>query len=177
MQIDGVGSYLVIRDSKVTIGPVSASLRPHIGLVADPALPIITVERLDDDYFLQTNSGEQELLSNDDQLALGPRCRMKFRLPSAASTTAILQLSGARLPRADVRQIVLLDREIIVGPGSAAHIRCDELTEPIILYVQNGCLRCRTKFATDFEEIPMDRPVEIGPLSFTLTGDSIKGSD
>jgi hypothetical protein len=177
IHIDGVGSYLVVRDSRVSIGPISSPQRPLVGLIADAGLPVIHIERMDDDYFLRSDdSREQKLLSDGDQLAVGPRCRFKFRLPNAASTSAVLQLSGARLPRGDIRQVILMNRELIIGPGANAHVQCSELDQQIILYIQNGGLRCRSNWPVDFDEIPMDRPVQIGPLSFTITGDQLQGS-
>lgn len=177
IQIDGVGSFLVVRDSRVSIGPISSAQRPIIGLIADAGLPVIHIERMDDDYFLRSDdSREQKLLSDGDQLAVGPRCRFKFRLPNAASTSAVLQLGGARLTRGDIRQVILMNRELIIGPGANAHIQCSELDQQIIVYIQNGGLRCRSAWPVDFDEIPMDRPVQIGPLSFTITGDPLQGS-
>ncbi|MHC4646223.1 MAG: hypothetical protein ACYTBJ_12030, partial [Planctomycetota bacterium] len=54
LQVDGVGSFLVLRDESVTVGPISSSLRPALALVADPHLPVATIERSDEDYFVRS---------------------------------------------------------------------------------------------------------------------------
>lgn len=185
LQVDGVGSFLVLRNKTVTIGPVSSSQLPDVGLMADPNLPVATIERVDEDYFIRAEvpigindkATTSKLLANGDRIALAPRCRLKFFVPNAASTSAVLVLSGAKLPRADVRQAILLDREMILGPGPLAHIRADQLSDAVTLFVQDGRLRCRArspvtadKRALDTSDgIPMDVPVRIGSVSLVLT--------
>jgi len=56
MQVDGVGSFLVFREPRITIGPISSSAHPDLGLIADPNLPVVTIERMDGDYFLRSQT-------------------------------------------------------------------------------------------------------------------------
>ena len=184
-QIDGVGSFLVFRDSRITVGPVSSSTRPMLGLIADPNTPVITIERVDGDYFVRSQtpiqvngqSVSESLLKDGDRVALSPRCRIRFHLPNPASTTAMLTISGARLSRPDIRQLVLMDRDILVGPYANNHIRTDQLREPVALFAQNGRLLCRAKESIlvdgrSFDPsvgLAMDKRVEIGALSMVVT--------
>ncbi len=101
-----------------------------MGLLADANVPIATIDRQEDEYFIRGSAvavndraGSGKLLSSGDRITLSPRCRLSFALPSAASTTAILDLTGARYARSDVRRIILLDRDIILGPSTATHVR------------------------------------------------------
>lgn len=185
LQIDGVGSFLVLRDAQVTVGPMSSSARPAVGLTADPNLPVIEIERTDDDYFLR--SGEtvrvndarvtEKLLADGDKIALSNRCRMKFHIPNAASTTAVLDLSGARLGRADIRRVVLMDREILIGPASNNHIYTGLTDETVTLFARNGSLFCRAKGALSVEGKSFDshtalrggRQIRVGGISLVLT--------
>jgi len=185
LQLDGADSSLVFRNDRVTIGPISSSQCPQLGLLADPNLPAVTIERTEGDYFLRcatpvTVNGRSvtgRLLADGDKIALSPRCRMRFRLPNAASGSAVLELSTARLPQADVRRVVLLDREMIVGPGAAAHIRADHLPHRAVLHLRDGRLLCRTKSALTIDDRPLDAtegiplatPVRIGPLGLVVT--------
>src|SRR5207244_2143048 len=99
-------------------------------------LPVVTIERVEEDYFLtaekpvQVNGApvRRKLLAGGDQIALSPRCRIKFELPHPASTSAVLTLSGARLPSSDARRVILLDRAMVLGPGANAHMRADGLS-------------------------------------------------
>ena len=185
IQVDGVGSYLVLRNSFVTVGPVSSSQKPDIGVIAEPNLPVVGIERTDGDYFLRSNEAiqmkdqtvKEKLLANGDRIGLSPRCRMRFEISNAASSTAVLTLSSGRFPRADIRQVILLDREIIVGPGTTAHIRVDQADETTALYLQDGRLYCRSREVVKANHrtleresaMPMDTPIQIGEISFVIT--------
>ena len=184
MQMDGIGSYLVFRDSHVTIGPISSSRRPTLGLMAEPSLPVVTIDRIDGDYFVRGEKAIQvngqavteKLLTDGDAIALSPRCRLRFRRPNPASTTAILMLSGARLGRPDIRQIILMDRDILVGPYTNNHVQTEHLEKTITFFCQNGRLLCRAGEPVSVGERPMqpekgltvDRPIRIGKLSMVL---------
>ncbi|HQA45200.1 MAG TPA: FHA domain-containing protein [Phycisphaerae bacterium] len=184
-QVDGVGSFLVLRDRRVTIGAAGSSRRPEINLLAEPGLPTAVIERTDEDYFLSCEAGvcvndsrvTRKLLANGDRIALSPRVRIHFLLPNAASTSAVLRLSGTRLPSCDARQVILLDREMILGPGPAAHIRADQLLEQAIFQVRDGRLLCRSKEQILVNDHPVDRNaglppgarVRIGAVSLVVT--------
>ena len=186
MQIDGVGSFLVFRDAYVTVGPISSSARPMLGLMADPNLPAITIERMDGDYFVRSDkpvdvngqSVGEAMLRDGDRISLSPRCVIRFHLPNPASTTALLTISGGRLPRPDIRQVVLMDRDILVGPYANNHIRTDQLKDVVALFAQNGRLLCRAKDSILVDGRGFDpgvglavgKPIEIGRLSMVVAG-------
>ncbi|MEJ2703963.1 MAG: hypothetical protein P8Z79_16115 [Sedimentisphaerales bacterium] len=185
LQMDGIGSFMVLRDGRVTVGPVSSSARPTVGLMADPNLPIATIERTDDDYFIRSSSPirvndiatSNKLLVNGDRISLSPRCGMKFSLPNPASTTATLTLSSARVGRADVRKIILMDRDILIGPNAGSHILVESLEETVALFVQNERLLCRSRQGILVDDkpvgstagLPIEKQVRIGRLSLVLT--------
>jgi hypothetical protein len=185
LQIDGVGSFYVVRDSSITVGPVSSSARPTVGLMVDPNLPAITIERSEDDYFIKSSSPVRvndvattnKLLTDADRISLSSRCGMKFNIPNPASTTATLSLPAARLGRADVRRIILMDRDILIGPTEGSHILADSLDETVALFAQNGRLQCKAKdkILVDDKQVgstvglPFDKQVRIGQISLFLT--------
>jgi hypothetical protein len=185
LQIDGVGSFFVLRDGRITVGPVSSSARPTVGLMADPNLPVATIDRAEDDYFIRSSrpvrvndaTTTDKLLVDGDRIALSPRCRMKFGIPNPASTTATLSLSSARLGRADVRRIILMDRDILIGPSAGNHIVSELLDETIALFAQNEQLLCKTKERILVDDkpvspragLPIGRQIRIGQISLVLT--------
>jgi len=188
LHVDGVGSFLVIDRDSVVIGPVSSNETPDVALLAGGDVPPVTISRADGDYMLRSRQPVQvndratagRMLSGGERIALGPRCRFTFRRPSAASGTAVLDLGGARLPRGDVRQVILLDREILIGPGSGAHVRCDALAQAMVLQSGggNGRLLLRSAEAVQVDgRAAVSKPVEIapgahvcaGPVSFVIT--------
>jgi hypothetical protein len=184
IQVDGAGSVMVVRQPSVTIGPISSSRVPDVALIAEPNAPLITIERADEDYFLRgavfainDKPASDKLLASGDRIALTPRCRIGFLLPSAASTSAAIDLIGARFPRADVRRVILLDRDLVIGPGAGSHVRCDTTPEPIVLHVRDHRLFCRASAEVEVEGRPMDRllgiplgaHVRVGLVSFVVT--------
>ncbi len=185
VQVDGCGAAYVTSSQTVTVGPVSSPNRPDVGLVADPGAPTVTLRREEDDYFLHCERDvkvngkpiRQCLLNNGDKIELGPRCLVKFRIPHASSTTAILDLSGARMVRGDVKRVVLMDKQLVIGAGPACQVRADAAEEPIILTASHGALVCRSKQpvtaggeACDASQgVPMESPVCIGPVTFRIT--------
>ena len=185
LQVDGVGSFLVVRGPRVSMGPVSAGQSVDLALMADAAAPVVTLERTEEDYFLRSGmpitvnekATKGKLLRSGDKIAISPRCRMSFRIPSWKSTTAVLDLHSARLPRADVRTVVLMDREVIIGGGSASHVRVDELNIPAMLVVRDGNIFCQSKLGVTIDgaaadgdtAIPLGKQVQVGGVSFVIT--------
>lgn len=184
LQIDGVGSYLVICETPATIGPISSSQRPLVGLMAQPSLPVAEIDRVEGDYFIRSkepltvneNPITDKLLQDGDKISLSMRCRMKFNVPNAASATAVISLASARLPNADTRNIILMDREILIGPGIKNHIRATQMKDQVVLFKQNGKLLCRTDQNIEVGEkrydsrkgLTINKPITIGKMSLVL---------
>ncbi|MGD0461188.1 MAG: hypothetical protein ABSB74_01750 [Tepidisphaeraceae bacterium] len=185
LHVDGVGSYQVLPGPTVSIGPRSSARVLDLPLMIDASAPTITLSRSDEDYFLNADRPATvnevpcvtRLLNSGDRIGLGTRCRLTFRRPSAASGTAVLDISGARLPAAAIRQVILLDREIVIGPGGSAHIRADELPAPVVLMRSDEGLACRSAAEIVIDGQPMGKAanlptganISIGSLRFVLS--------
>jgi hypothetical protein len=186
IQIDGAGTFYVLRAPLVTMGPVSSSRLPDVGLIAEPGAPVVSIERSEDDYFIRATSAiavndrptNSKLLTRGDRIAISPRCRLTFNLPNPASTSATVDLAGGRFPRGDVRRVILLDRDLIIGPGNGAHVRADHLTGNVMLVVRDGRLLVQSDAHVTVDGKPMDRLSGIplgghvdvgGTLSFVIT--------
>jgi hypothetical protein len=184
LRVEAAGTFLVVRPAVVTIGPVSGSYRPTVGLLAGPTIPIITIERVDEDYFVRGEGCvpvndrpvRNQLLHHEDRIGVGPRGRIKFRRPYPASTSAILEFSGLRFPCSDLKAVILMDRELVIGPESTCHIRKEDLRENVVLFFRNGGLACRTGLEVFVDGRPMAKSgeltpearVKIGALAFTM---------
>jgi hypothetical protein len=183
LQIDGVGSFLIFLSASVSVGPITSPKRPSLGLLADPNLPTVKICRCEDDYFVSGPKPAQEgqatgrLLVDGDRISLSDRCYLKFHMPNRASTTAVLTLVGVRLPRCDVQSILLADRDILIGPTKAHHIRAVLLDRTVVLLVREGRLWTMSQptllkqgpLADQASPLDLDRPVRVGPLSFVVT--------
>jgi hypothetical protein len=185
IQVDGAGSYLVLGKDRVRVGAVSSSDPVDCGLITEPGLPPANIDRTDDDYFIRCSGPmlindkpcNGKLLVSGDRVSLSPRCRFTFQVPNAASTTAVLDLNGARYPRSDVRRVILLDRDIVLGPGHATHIRCEHVPECLVLTWRGGKLHADgqsvqvdgDRFLPPGDGIPVGMPVRVGNISFVVT--------
>jgi hypothetical protein len=115
------------------------------------------------------------LLAAGDRVALSPRCRFTFSLPHPASTTAVLDLDGARYPRSDVRRVILLDRDLILGPTGASHVRVNGLNQPVVLNCRSGTLRTSVEAVANGRPVPREEglplgvPVSAGGVSFVIS--------
>ena len=183
--VEGVGTYLLLRSERITIGRAGSSATPDIALPADLEGAHAQILRVDHDYFLvprgpaavNGTATTRHLLADGDEILLGARGRMTFKLPTALSGTALLELGpGLRMP-GDVRHVLLLDEHLIFGPPGQTHIRIPGLRDRIVLSAEREGFRCRafTPVSIDGtlrsrnELLPAGSNVEAGPVAFTLT--------
>ena len=118
------------------------------------------------------------LLTGGDRISLGSRCRIGFRRLNAASASASLHISGARLPWGGVQAVLLMDRELIIGPLASAHVRTRDSTEQLVLQAGgDGTLLGRASERIALDGRPGDRitpialgaRVTVGNLSLVVT--------
>ncbi len=185
LQVDGVGSFYVMSQSTVCVGPVSSSKVPDLPLMTQPHIPSIEVMREEGDYLLRGSgavqingaSATQKCLMDGDRIQLSDKCRLKFNLPNAASTSATLVLSGTRMARPDINYCVLMDREILIGPGCNNHIRSDQLDHTLALMLNQGRLTVRNanqvmvnhKPMKLTDALPVNTPIRIDGLTLVIT--------
>ena len=176
LRIDGAAALVCLKPT-ITVGPISARETSDIALMTDPLQPIATIRREDEDYFLALGADQTPTLLQPGKVApLSPRCRMTFDRPHAASATARLRFSGARLPQGDVAQVILLDRDLIVGPGASAHLRLNTLSQPIVFVLRDGRLTCRSVVEAHTRSgsfdpaqgLPIDQPMQLGDMHLVI---------
>jgi hypothetical protein len=184
LHVDGAGSFVVLQGERIDVGPVSASRPPDLALVTGAGAASFTISRSDEDYFVNAGvpldindrTTSSKLLVNGDRIGVGPRCRIEFRRPNAASSSAILRVSGVRLPWGGVREAILMDREIVLGASSAAHVRVRECPGAVILQAAPDGLLCRAEDEIVVDGRPAGRAVKlidgarvnVGALSFVI---------
>ena len=185
LQIDGVGTYLVLCNDSVTIGPVSSPCHCDVAIVAAADMPVAAIDRSQGDYFIKSerpisvngNAVTGKLLTNGDKIALSNRCRMKFVRSNSASNTAELAASSVRFTRADMTGVILMDREILIGAGGSNHIRTDQVSDKVMLFRRDGKILCRSKETIEIDgnikanesEIAPGEHVRIGAMGITIT--------
>ncbi|MFO0914930.1 MAG: hypothetical protein U0795_18365 [Pirellulales bacterium] len=164
----------VVDRSCVRIGPMGRSQAVDIPLMGAGSAASIVIERLEEDYFLRSEVPVQvngqgvthKLLRHGDKIVLGERAGLLFSLPCPASNSAVLEVVGARLPRADTRHVVLLGDTLVVGPHRQAHLLNSSLTETLVIQARSGQLAARVG---DHQiELPWGQTVEVGGMPVTV---------
>ena len=139
LQVDQLGSLLLVQGNVCSVGSASAS-NCDVTLQTEGSKDRILVCRDGEDYFASCRKAflvndrlaDRHLLNHGDTIRVGKRGRLKFSQPVAASSTAVLQISGSKMKRRDIRAIVLFDDVIMFGRGRG-HFRLPSLATPIIL--------------------------------------------
>ena len=181
LSVEGVGSHLVLRNPVVRIGSGSSTRAHDIGLINAGTNAMITIERVQDDYFLRSEDPvvvndrktTEKLLTSGDRIALNRRCSLKFILPNPASTTGVLELTTAKLKRPDIRRIILWDDSIVMDQSRAAHVILHQAEPPVVIVARNGSLIAkplgRGVTADQVQNIVHGETVVVGATSFSLS--------
>jgi tetratricopeptide (TPR) repeat protein len=178
LHVDGAGSFLVLQGHSITVGPQSASSPPDVPLMTSTRALAITLSRSDEDYFLTASSPvsvndkpvASKLLACGDRIAIGPRCRIQISRPNPASASAVLHVSGARVPWGGVRNVLLMDRELVIGPIASAHIKTRETGEQMVLQATDGQLLCRATGPIAIDGRPAGKIAELIPGVRVVSG-------
>ncbi len=185
LQIDGVGSFYVMSQNSVCVGPISSSTPPDLPLMTQPHVPSVDLMREDGDYLIRSTGPVQingatvmqKCLTDGDRIQLSDKCRLKFNLPNAASTSATLVLSGTRMSRPDINYCILIDREILIGPGCNNHIRSDRLDHTLALMLNQGQLTVKNasqlmvnhKSVKAMDALPLNTSITVDGLTLVIT--------
>lgn len=132
MLVDGGGSFLLLMNSRISIGRHTSSKPADLPIMSDLRERHGEIARMDEDYFffspekveVSGRLAQQHLLRDGDRIVLGKRAKMTFRLPSRTSLSAVLQLSDTTKAPHDVRTAILFDKHATLGNGPTAHILC-----------------------------------------------------
>jgi hypothetical protein len=152
LHVDGAGSYLIVRSDMVELGPMGVARRPDVPIMTAATAPTITLSRCDEDCFLSTRvpvavndrTVTSALLCDGDRIGLGPRCRIEYRRPNPASASAVLRITGGRLPWGAVREVLLMGRELVIDPSPSAHVRAPAGSPQVVLHARDDGIWCRS---------------------------------
>ncbi len=166
LQVDGIGSLLLLQSDTVSIGPRSSSTQYDIVLQTEDNTEPISINRDEEDYFLRTP--QQRLLSSCDSISVGRRGRLRFTKPVAASDSAILEINGVMLLRRDVRRVVLLADSLLFGK-SGCHFSLPTSGPPVILQPTRDGYSLHRQGGFDVQNLKTGGSVSIEGTRFTLT--------
>lgn len=146
LHVEGAGSAMVLCRSVVTVGSAHSSRTPDLPLMGPSNMPRIVLERTDGDYFLQSEEpvaingqpSRSKLMADGDVIQPVQRARLTFRLPCAASGSAVLELGSVRLPRSDTRRVILMEDALLLSGDRQGHMVVPGLREPLVLQLRQG---------------------------------------
>ncbi len=155
--IDGVGAWqLCAGDSFVVGAPSLEDKSADIALLANVSRRHATLSRQDENWILDAHqptsvSGRSVTgrcsLRSGDQICLAERVRLGFRIPSVLSSSAVIDFESDHRPSHSVDGIILMTDHCLLGPRRDHHIYCPEWPDLVVLFYQQGQLRCRSKTA------------------------------
>ncbi|MEO2024548.1 MAG: FHA domain-containing protein [Fuerstiella sp.] len=155
--IDGVGAWqLCVGESFIVGAPSFEKKSADIALLANISRIHASIKRNSEEWRLTahqptTVSGrtvEQDtVLRSGDEIRLAERVRLGFRIPSILSTSAVIDFESDHRPSHSVDGIILLADHCLLGPRRDHHIRCTHWPDVVVLFLNEGKLRCRSKAA------------------------------
>lgn len=155
--IDGVGAWQLLAGSEFLIGgPTMEQKAADICLMANLSRRHATLKRSGEDWFVHPHqstviSGKlvtsQTLLRTGDSICLAERVRLGFRIPSVLSGSALIDFESHHRPSHSVNGIILMTDSVLLGPRKDHHICCPDWSDMVVIYRQDGLLKCRSRMA------------------------------
>ena len=177
LRIDGVGSFLLLRGERISIGRAGPGASADLQLLSDLSDRQAEVVRAGEDYFIASNAGvelaghpvDYALLQDGDRIRLGRRIRLTFLRPSKKSSTAALDLGEGVRTTTDCRRVILWSGPLILGSTRESHVRLSPSVGGAILMEREGRLYFRPM--SDSGKMSVITPgstAEWGELRFSL---------
>jgi hypothetical protein len=141
--VDGVGGFWLLDKDEVIVGAANSGQAADIQVVGDLSRQAIAIRRSAGDYLVQplqptTINGvavdRPQLLSDGDQIQIGERVRLSFRLPNPLSSSAVLKMQSLHRFKPHVDGILLLSDSCIIGPNTASHVVCPTWEKELLLF-------------------------------------------
>ncbi len=153
--IDGVGAWQLCVGAEFLIGgPTQEGSSADVCLMANLSRRHASLLRIGEDWFIHPHNSTvvsgravtgPTLLRSGDAICLAERVRLGFRIPSVLAGSALIDFESHHRPAHTVNGIILMTDCILLGPRKDHHISCPDWPEMVVIYRQDGVLRCRSK--------------------------------
>lgn len=163
--IDGVGAWqLCVGESFVVGAPSVDHASADIALMANVSRRHVTIHRSSAEWRLQAHQSasvsgrtivDSEALRSGDQICLGEQVKLGFRLPSALSSSAVIDFESDHRPLLSVDGIILLADHCLLGPRRDHHVWCSEWSDMVVIFNQDAQLKCRSKAPLQIDGVPV----------------------
>lgn len=148
LRIDGVGSFLLLRGDRISIGRGGPGSTADLPLISDLAERQAEIVHAGEDYFIVAETGvdlagrpvDHALLQDGDRIRLSKRIKLTFRRPSLKSSAAALDLGESVRTTTDCRRVILWTGPILMGPTRECHVQLDHRLGGFVLMERGGRL-------------------------------------
>jgi hypothetical protein len=179
--VDGVGAFQLFTSGEVTVGGPNRDKEPaDLVLLANLSRRHATFIRSDEGYVLEAHGAckvadraveGRTHLNNNYKLELGSGVRLRFRIPSVLSATAVIEFASDHRPSRSIDGVILMDETCLLGPTTDNHVVCPDWTETVLLFKKPDGFWCKSQ-----SEISIDGKCmgESGPVK---PGSYVSGTD
>ena len=177
--IDGVGGYLLTLSQRLTIGgPADGPQAADLTLLANLSRKHATLFRSGEGYLLDPHGPtcigdrqvtEETALADGYEIRLGANVRLRFRLPSVLSGTAVLDFFSDHRPANSVDGVIMMQDNCLLGPGSENHVTCPDASESVVLFRRDQQFWVKTRSAVSIDERLSSAGGPIHPGSIVTT--------
>jgi hypothetical protein len=153
--IDGVGAYQLFTGSRVTIGgPTRNRDAADLVMLANLSRKHATFVRSGEAYVLEAHGAckvadraveERTHLNNNYRLELAAGVKLRFRLPSVLSATAVIDFISDHRPNRSIDGVILMEQTCLLGPARDNHVVCPEWNETVLLYRKADGFWCKSQ--------------------------------
>ncbi len=155
--IDGVGAFEMFTAARVTIGGPTHDKEPaDLVLLANLSRRHATFVRSGEGYVLEGHGAckvadrpveERTYLNTNYRIELGSGVRLRFRIPSMLSGTAVIDFLSDHRPDRSVDGVILMDDTCLLGPAADNHVVCPEWSDTVVLYRKAEGFWCKSNAA------------------------------
>jgi len=153
--IDGVGAYQLFTGNRVTIGgPTRNRDAADLVMLANLSRKHATFVRSGEAYVLEAHGAckvadraveERTHLNNNYRLELAAGVKLRFRLPSVLSATAVIDFISDHRPNRSIDGVILMEQTCLLGPARDNHVVCPEWNETVLLYRKADGFWCKSQ--------------------------------
>lgn len=146
--VDGVGAFQLFTSEEVTFGGPTRDKDPaDLVLLANLSRRHASFIRSDEGYVLEAHAAckvadrpveGRTHLNNNYRLELGTGVRLRFRVPSVLSATAVIDFASDHRPSRSIDGVILMDETCLLGPTADNHVVCPDWSETVLLFRKGG---------------------------------------
>jgi hypothetical protein len=84
-------------------------------------------------------------LNTNYDLELAAGVRLRFRLPSVLSATAVIDFLSDHRPDRSIDGVILMEQTCLLGPARDNHVLCSDWSETVLLYRKADGFWCKSQ--------------------------------